>query len=158
MFFSQHISYGFSKSIVILSTQTETTAVVFLVHSNLAMTFQHIKSFTSRQWWESCQTYGNTAIGVTTFHLKYLNCCYNYVLHFTYSLFPIPSDFFFLPYSAQISLPSSLLLFRFHLLPCISLLMGNSDSFVPPGSCFGHCGYKTIYSQNKQTNKLTSAT
>lgn len=38
MFFGQNI-YGFSKSIVILSTQTKKTAALVLVHSNLVVTF-----------------------------------------------------------------------------------------------------------------------
>lgn len=38
MFFSQNI-YVFSKSIVILSTQTKKTAALVLVHSNLVVTF-----------------------------------------------------------------------------------------------------------------------
>lgn len=45
MFFSQNMSYGFSKSIVILPIQTKTTAALFLVHSNLVVTFLTHKIF-----------------------------------------------------------------------------------------------------------------
>lgn len=45
MFLSQNISYSFTKSIVILSTQTKPTAAVLLVHSNLVVTFLTHKIF-----------------------------------------------------------------------------------------------------------------
>lgn len=131
MFFGQNI-YGFSKSIVILSTQTKKTAALVLVHSNLVVTFlrQKILHFQTEVgklpniWEHSNRSY------YFPFESPELLLQLGVTLH----LHPFSFSFlsFFFPYPAQNSVPSSSLLFDFHPRHFISLLMGNSASFALP--------------------------
>lgn len=162
MFFSQNISYGFSKSIVILFTQTKTTAALFLAHNNLVVTFLTHRIF-----------HVQTEVGKLSHIWKHNNSSYYFPfesaelllqlgvtldLHpFSFSFliffsFPTVLRTLFHPlcsFSISISILSTVFHYSWAILPVLSPQMG---SF----SCSDRCPYKTKCFQNK--TKLTSTT